>query len=204
MPGTRFVNGLKQNVGALAGFIAAIWLVSIAGFVVSDVRLWLALVPRSPGHLSGILTMPFVHLDWLHIAANTGPLAVFAALIVIRGRRYFLLALLGSVLISGVLLWLFGRSAAHIGASGVVFAFFSLLVANAYFTRSIGNALIAIVVVTFYGGIVWGVLPSDSGVSWDGHLAGLVAGVLTARILRGFSPPILAGTESQSDTRAGS
>ena len=181
----------KQNAAVIVGLVVVIWLVSIAGFLFDSIVRTFALVPREISHLPGIFSMPLLHQGFAHLIANTLPLAVFSALLLTRGVDYFLRALIAITLGSGILLWLFGRSAAHIGASGVVFGLFGLLVARAIFTRSVESILIGGIVMLGYGGLLWGVLPTDSAVSWDGHLAGLLAGVLTARLLN-VSDPRLA------------
>jgi len=111
------------------------------------------------------------------------PLIAFSLLLLTRGANYFLRGVVLVILGGGVLLWLFGRSAAHIGASGLVFGLFGLLLARALYARSAESMLIAIVVMLGYGGLVWGVFPTDATVSWDGHLAGLLAGIGSAKFL---------------------
>lgn len=174
---------MKHHLQLLAALIVLIWAVSIVGFVFDGFLRSFALVPRDLWHLPGVVTMPFLHQGFGHLAANTVPLAAFGGLLLTRGVDYFLRALVLVTLGGGLLLWLFGRSAAHIGASGVVFGLFGLLVARAFFAKSVESLLIAFVVMLGYGGLIWGVLPTDAGVSWDGHLAGLIAGVGTARLL---------------------
>jgi len=142
-----------------------------------------ALVPREFTHLPGIIGMPFLHQGFGHLIANTLPLAAFGGLLLTRGIDYFVRAIALVTIGGGLLLWLFGRSAAHIGASGLVFGLFGLLIARAVFARSVESILIGLVVMLGYGGLVFGVFPTDSSVSWDGHLAGLVAGIVTARFL---------------------
>jgi membrane associated rhomboid family serine protease len=174
---------LKQALTLLAAVVSFVWVVSIAGFVSDGLSMALALVPRSYGHLTGILTMPLVHLDWAHLLTNTIPLLTLSALILLRGRRFYLLSLTGCLLTSGVLLWLFGREGAHIGASGLVFAFFGLLLTRAVSTRTVRDVGIAFGVMLLYGGLIWGVLPIHAGVSWDGHLFGMIGGGLTGMVL---------------------
>jgi membrane associated rhomboid family serine protease len=76
---------------------------------------------------------------------------------------------------------LFGRSAFHIGASGLVFGYFGFLVAVGLYERRIVSLAIASVTLFYYGGMIFGVLPVNSFVSWEGHLFGLVAGIVAAR-----------------------
>ncbi len=73
------------------------------------------------------------------------------------------------------------RSAVHIGASGLVFGYFGYLVARGWYERKLGSILLAIAVIILYGGLILGVLPARGLVSWEGHLFGLIAGVLAAR-----------------------
>jgi membrane associated rhomboid family serine protease len=84
------------------------------------------------------------------------------------------------ITVSGILVWLFGRDANHIGASGWVFGLWSLSISLAWFDRRMMNIVIAILVILFYGGMVFGMLPQDSSVSFESHLFGALAGVLAA------------------------
>jgi membrane associated rhomboid family serine protease len=77
--------------------------------------------------------------------------------------------------------WIFGAPAFHIGASGVIFGYLGFLLARWYFDRSVRSAMIALVVGSTYGTVLWGVLPSMPGVSWEGHLFGFLGGIIAAR-----------------------
>ena len=86
-------------------------------------------------------------------------------------------------------MWLVGRSALHVGASGLVFGYFGYLVARGVYERSIWSVVIALAVILIFGwGILFGVLPNGGLVSWEGHLCGLIAGVLVARLTRNRRP----------------
>jgi membrane associated rhomboid family serine protease len=145
----------------------------------------LAIVPRTFAGLLGIATAPFIHGNFAHLAANVPPFAVLGALLLRHGEHAFVTTALLIAASSGLLLWLFGRQAAHIGMSGVIFGFFGYLVAVAYLTRSVGNVLIAAAVLVLYGSMLAGIKPARNGTSWEGHLFGLVAGIATAWFLRG-------------------
>ena len=99
-------------------------------------------------------------------------------------RRQSLVLLRVSIIViglGGAGVWVFGRSSIHIGASGLVFGYFGYLVARGWHERRFGSILVAIVVIVLYGGLIFGVLPVPGLVSWEGHLFGLIAGVLVAR-----------------------
>jgi membrane associated rhomboid family serine protease len=147
----------------------------------------LAIVPRTLGGLVGIATAPFIHGNASHLAANLPPFVVLGALVLRHSERLFPATALSIALGSGVLLWLLGRSAAHMGMSGVVFGFFGYLVARAYFTRNVTDVLIAGGVLVLYGSMLAGIKPARNNTSWEGHLFGLLAGIATAWAqLRGF------------------
>ena len=86
------------------------------------------------------------------------------------------------VLVGGALLWLFGRNAAHVGASVLIFGYFGYLVALGWYDRNIESFIVAVITILLYGGLVWGILPSAGQVSWEGHLFGLIAGIIAARL----------------------
>jgi membrane associated rhomboid family serine protease len=136
----------------------------------------LAVVPRTGGGLVGLVTAPFVHANFAHFAANLPPFLVLGALVLRQGEAQFLVVAPGIALGQGVLLWLLGRRAAHVGMSGVIFGFLGWLVAVAWFTRANADLLAAGGVLVFYGGMLAGLAPARNGTSWEGHLFGLVAG----------------------------
>jgi membrane associated rhomboid family serine protease len=143
----------------------------------------LGILPREPFGLIGIFFAPFLHGDWWHLINNTLGFVLFSAICLTRGSRFYLKASAIIILVSGLLVWLFGRKALHIGASGWVFGLWSLCIALAWFERSVINIIIAIGVLAFYGGMIVGVLPSDPFVSFEAHAFGAVAGVLAAAML---------------------
>ena len=173
---------MRQRLTLLAVLLAAVCAVSLLGFTLPWVTRSLALIPRETVGLAGIFGMPFVHGSLGHLLSNLPPLAVLAALVLMRSSAHFVFSTGLILLLGGGLLWCFGQAGFHIGASLLVFGYFGFLVAHGYFSRQFGPVLLAVVVVVVYGGMLWGVLPNQPGVSWDGHLAGLIAGVITARI----------------------
>ena len=140
----------------------------------------LAVVPRTGAGLLGLITAPFIHANVAHLTANLPPFVVLGALVLRRGEGQFLPVVVAIALGQGVLLWLLGRHAAHMGMSGVIFGFFGYLVAVAGFTRATPDLLVAAGVAVFYGSMLAGVAPARNGTSWEGHLFGLIAGAGTA------------------------
>ena len=107
------------------------------------------------------------------------PLLVLGGLTLTMGERRFWLMTLAIIVLSGLLVWLFARTAYHVGASGLVFGYFGVLIGRALIERNIVSIAIACLVVALYGGLVWGLLPTRGYVSFETHLFGLIAGVAT-------------------------
>lgn len=170
------------QLALLLGYVVLLW--GIEGVnTLLDHRLnqW-GLLPRTPIGLVGILLGPFLHGSFAHLLLNTGPLVVLGALVACQGPRLLLAVSLWIILLGGAALWLLGRAAYHIGASSLIFGYFGYLVARGWYARSITALLVALLTLGLYGGMVWGLMPTRSSISWEGHLCGLLAGVLAARV----------------------
>lgn len=145
-------------------------------------------IPRSIESLHHILFAPFIHIGWGHLYNNLIGLGILSALCLLRSPGFYIVNSLIIIVVSGLLVWVFGRTASHIGASGWVFGLWSLSIAIAWFDRRFSNIVIAMIVIVFYGGLAYGILPNDPKISFEMHLAGAVAGVLAAfiysRVLR--------------------
>jgi membrane associated rhomboid family serine protease len=136
--------------------------------------------PRHVSGLPGIVLSPFLHGSLAHLAANSLPLLILGAILCARSPGEFILVCVGGTLLGGVLTWLFARNAIHIGASGLVFCFFGYLASQAYFKRTVGSLILSIVCLIGYGGMLGGLFPRGGGISWESHVAGLIAGVVIA------------------------
>ena len=178
------ISDLKATVISVAVLLALMWAVGMLNMLF-DYRLSdYGDIPRTAKGLIGIPLMPFLHGSFDHLVVNTMPAVVLGGLVAIQGSRKFLTATVFITLVGGAALWIVGRDAIHVGASGLVFGYFGYLIARAWYTRSFVSILVAVLVTVVYGGILLGVLPFfQEGVSWEGHLTGLVAGVLAARIM---------------------
>ena len=172
----------RQQILLIFGCVALLWGIECVNALL-DYRLnrW-GLLPRTLTGLAGIPLSPFLHGSFAHLILNTVPLVILGGFVAFQGTRTFLSVSLWIILLSGGALWLLGRSAYHVGASSVIFGYFGYLVARGWYERSVTALLVALLTLGLYGGIVWGVLPTRSYVSWEGHLFGLLAGVLVARL----------------------
>ncbi len=140
------------------------------------------LIPRVLTGLDGIVAAPLLHDDLTHVAANLLPLFVLGGLVLLRGLDRFLVVTGIVALGGGLATWLVARSGNHVGASGLVFGYLGYLLAAAFFERSFRAIAVAVVVGLVYGGLLWGILPTNPGVSFEGHLFGFLAGIAAARL----------------------
>ena len=171
---------IRQEITGVVLFVGAIWAVFLVSLVFPVVDEY-GLIPRRTIGLVGIPAMPFLHANLHHILSNTVPLVVL--LVLLAGSRaeswevVVLIAFLG-----GLLLWIFGREAVHIGASGLISGLTAFLILSGFLEKRIVPLLIALLVGFFYGSsLVLGVIPHfGSQISWDGHLCGAIAGALVA------------------------
>ena len=171
---------LIQHWKAIAGLSAAMVAVHVGNFFTGGYLSNFGIEPREIGGAYTIATAPFIHADIGHLGSNLAAFAVLGSLVLLQGLRYFIKASALIILLGGALVWLFARDATHIGASGWVFGLWSLVIALAWFDRSPRNIAIALAVVFFYGGMVFGVLPTAGYISFESHLFGAIAGIFAA------------------------
>lgn len=177
----RNAHTMRRDMRAVLAFIVVIWVIFLLDRVLPLEAL--GLVPRTLRGLTGIVAMPFLHGNLQHIIGNTVPLAV--TLLLLAGSR----ANSGGIvvlitLIGGTALWLFGRTALHIGASGLVFGLIAFHIFAGIFERRFQSIVIAVIVGLLYATtLLRGIIPLQEGVSWDGHLFGGLAGIVVAFLM---------------------
>jgi membrane associated rhomboid family serine protease len=180
-----FTRELKLQATILLGFIALLWALELVDTVL--LQGWLdgfGIRPRSVTGLRGIVLAPLLHGGLRHLVANTVPLLVLGWLVMLRDTRHWFLVGALATLVGGAGVWLFGAaSSVHIGASIVVFGFLGYLLFRGVFERRFWPIVGSVVVALLYGGALIGILPGQSGISWEGHLFGFLGGVGGAKLL---------------------
>jgi membrane associated rhomboid family serine protease len=173
----------------VVGLVALMWVVEIIDLLpVADLDR-AGIEPRTANGLSGVIFAPFLHADFAHLISNTIPFLVLGFLVAASGVQRVVQVVVIVAVVAAIGTWLTGPSGTvHIGASGIVFGFLGYLVARGVFARHPGLLLVGAVVLFFYGGLLWGLLPVP-GISWQGHLFGLVGGVLAAWVAHGRAAP---------------
>lgn len=175
----------KTQVLILGGLVAIFWGLEIvdSSFLRGTLDLY-GIRPRSFIGLRGILFAPFLHGSFAHLAANTAPFLTLGWLVMLREMKDFFVVTIITMLVSGIGVWLTAPAySIHIGASGLIFGYFGFLLLRGYFERSFAAILFSLIVGLLYGGIIWGVLPLQYGISWQGHLFGFIGGAIAARLL---------------------
>jgi membrane associated rhomboid family serine protease len=177
---------MQRGIIVLMALVALAWVMEIGDALVPGNWLdsW-GIQPRTMSGLWGILFAPLLHGGLTHLMANTVPFLVLGFLVMLRGLGTFVGVSLVVMVLGGFAVWLLAPSyTIHIGASGVIFGYLGYLMSRGYFERNFGSIAIAVLVGIVYGGALWGVLPGQRGISWQGHLFGFLAGVAAAGLLR--------------------
>jgi membrane associated rhomboid family serine protease len=183
---TRSRIGVLGASFAMAVLVAGLWLLEAVDQATGNSLDGYGIHPRTDEGLLGVFLAPFLHGGWAHLAANTVPLFLLGVIVLLDGWRRWSIVTLWVVLASGVTVWLVSPPGTlTVGASGVVFGWLTYLMFRGLYTRAPGQVALGVVVFLFYGGLLWGVLPTDGQVSWQGHLGGAIGGLLAARGLRG-------------------
>lgn len=168
------------SAAVVAGFVALLFAVegldtALGGALDSD-----GIVPRDFTEWDNVIWYPLLHFGWDHLIANSVPLLVLGFLATSGGLKQFFQVTVVVWLTGGLGTWLFGSWGVHLGASGLVFGYLTFLLVRGLFARATGQIAVALVVFAIYGAMLWGVLPGQPGISWEGHLFGALGGVLAA------------------------
>jgi membrane associated rhomboid family serine protease len=147
------------------------------------------IIPHRLDGLDGVLFSPFLHAGWDHLYGNSVPLILVGTFALAGGARRFIYSTGLIMLISGLGVWFIGSpNSVVVGASGVVFGYLGLLVARGFVERSWWNLGVAAFIGLLYWYQLYNVLPTDQPISWQGHLLGLVGGMIAAVLFRRRRP----------------
>lgn len=180
--GRELADSIRDHALTLFGLLGAMWVAEGLDFLLP---FWeadqLGIRPRSLAGLAGIPLAPFLHGGFGHLIANSVPFIVLGGLVMLGGRATFWAVTVFVALAGGLGVWLLAPGhSVHIGASGLIFGYLGFLLSRGLFERSIGWVLVAGALLLAYGGMIFGVLPGQPGISWQGHLFGFLSGVLGA------------------------
>lgn len=185
-------NRPVSDLSWIIGWLILLWAIALAdrilqntiGFNIEYFGVW----PRSARGLIGILTAPFLHAGFVHVAANSVSLFILGLAGCSYSRRLTFAACIYSSIFAGTLTWLIGeKGKCHIGASGVVLGLVGFLIANGIVRRGIAPLFLSLVILALYGGLIFSsVLPNQAHaqISWEMHLGGFIGGLFASWKLR--------------------
>jgi membrane associated rhomboid family serine protease len=162
--------------------IILIWIVKIFEWIGGISLGHLGVLPREINGLYGILFSPLLHADFYHLMNNSVPLLVLSC-----SLSYFYRPIAFKVfsliwITTGLCVWIGGREAYHIGASGVIYGLASFLFFSGIFGKNPKLLAISLLVIFLYGSMVWGIFPFFPDISFESHLFGFLSGLTFAYI----------------------
>ncbi|MEQ0562263.1 rhomboid family intramembrane serine protease [Amycolatopsis sp. NEAU-NG30] len=186
----------KKALWVMVGLLALLWAIqvvnAVGGYGLSHE---FGIETRDPASLPEIFTAPLLHYGWDHIEANSGPLFVFGFLAAYRGVKKWLGVSLLIIVASGLGIWFTSPSlAVTVGASGLVFGYFGYVIVRGLFDRHPIDIVIGLVMALCFAYQFTSLLPTEEGVSWQGHLFGFAGGIVGGWLFRDRRPktPLLS------------
>jgi membrane associated rhomboid family serine protease len=165
----------------IGGFVALLYAIEFADTLMNNRLDQEGVQPHDADGLLGILFAPLLHAGWGHLVANTLPLLLLGFLILLSGVGQWVEVTAIVWFVGGLGTWLAAPpNTVHLGASVLVFGWLVHLILRGFFTHKPGQIVLGLVVLFLYGGVLWGVLPGQAGISWQGHLFGALGGALAA------------------------
>lgn len=192
---TKFINSLIIPLI----FPTILWIVQVITVAFNLDLAWMGVLPRTVSGILGIFTGPIIHAGFPHLISNTVPLIVLGWIIFFFFPKVAYYSFFLIYLMTDLLVWLFARQVYHIGASGIIYGFVSFLFFSGIFRRDNKSIALALLVTFLYGGVVWGILPGQEGISWESHLSGVLSGLLSAYVFRRVDPPQKYEWEDEPD-----
>ncbi|MAM05103.1 MAG: rhomboid family intramembrane serine protease [Flavobacteriales bacterium] len=179
---------LIDNLRLPLAFLLIIWSVKILEFGLSVSFINLGIFPQKISSLIGIIFSPIIHKDIAHLLNNTYPIIVLGGLLCYFYKKIAIKIFFWLYFVSGFWLWIIGRPVYHIGASGIIYALASFLLISGLIKKNNPLTAASMLIIFLYGSMIWGILPINNGVSWEGHLTGMVAGILIALFFKKEGP----------------
>lgn len=167
-------------------FILAFWIVKTIEYTTGLSLVKFGVYPLRLNGLQGILFSPFIHSDFNHLISNSIPFFLLLFMLIYYYRKISYRIFFIMYFLAGLSLWIVGREAWHIGASGIVYALAAFHFVSGIIRSDVRLLTFSVIVVFLYGGLIWGVFPYDPKISWEGHLWGAVSGIGLAFYFRKY------------------
>ncbi len=177
------INQTQAHWIVLTKIIALPWIIYVLNLFLKHRLLYLGIIPRRLFGLPGILFAPLLHANFNHLFFNTIPLLVLSDFILIHGLNYFFIVTLYITCFSGFLIWCFAKPGIHIGASALITGYWGLLISDIYAQGTLIAFILGGLSLYYFAGIISGLFPSQKGISWEGHVFGLIAGLSVSYVV---------------------
>ncbi len=169
-------------------FLLIMWLVKIIEVNFNFTFIQFGVYPQTFGGLKGVIFSPFIHKNFTHLLNNSYPLLILGGMLFSFYRKIATKIFLCLFFISGFWLWIIGRPSFHIGASGIIYSLAAFIIVSGIIRKNPRLSAVSLVIIFLYGSMIWGILPTNEAVSWEGHLAGFAAGILVAIFYKNEGP----------------
>jgi membrane associated rhomboid family serine protease len=181
----------QNNLYILGVILLIPWSIFFITYFIDNKILLLGIIPRQIYGLPGIFCAPLLHANFNHIFFNSIPLVVLSNFILIDGLTYYLIVTLIITVLSGLAIWCFAKSGLYVGASALITGYWGFLISNTYQNGTTTTIILGLLSLYYFAGIFLGIFPREKGVSWQGHLFGLLAGLATSYLLKLYPSQIM-------------
>ena len=169
-------------------FLIIMWMVKLIEYNFGLSFADYGVCPQSLSGLKGILFSPFIHKDFSHLINNSYPILILGGMLFSFYKKIAKQLFLWLFFIAGFWLWIIGRPSFHIGASGVIYALAAFLFISGIIRKNPRLSAVSMLIIFLYGSMIWGVIPTEKPISWEGHLSGFMAGIIVAIFYRNEGP----------------
>lgn len=179
------LTNVFQTALTMGYVVIALWVIHLVDTLLlrGALKKRFGIRPRTDFNPLSILISPLLHLNFGHLIANSVPLFVLGALVMMEGLLIFWLTTIVVILVAGLGIWFLGKpNTQHVGASGLILGYFGFIMASLFFSPDLATILVAAITAVLYLGLIWQVLPLKRGVSTTGHLFGFLGGIIAAGI----------------------
>lgn len=175
-----FSDHFNRSVSVPFRFVLLILTIYFSEILIGIDLGFLGIYPRSVHGLIGILTGPVIHGSYFHLISNAVPILILGAVLFYFYDRVAIKVFLMCYFPTGILVWIFANPSYHIGASGLIYGIAFFLMTFGVFRKEVYSLIISIIVVFFYGSMIYGIYPGQPGVSWESHFFGALMGIVSA------------------------
>jgi membrane associated rhomboid family serine protease len=185
-------------------FVFVMWMAKIIEVLFNIDLSNLGIYPLSLKGLPGIIFSPLIHADFGHLFNNSLPLFFLGTALFYFYSEIAIKVSLWTYFLTGISVWLAGRDAWHIGASGLIYGIASFLFFSGIIRKYYRLVALSLLIVFLYGSMVWGIIPNIyRNVSWESHMLGFISGIILAVVYRKEGPqePVYDWMEEEEEEK---